>query len=212
MGSFDLWAWQFLWILGLWFGVRWAQGNLPVEKWAQRVLIPAALVCAVLLPFRYAVGRGVELGAFEPMFDKWHFGVIRLINFAAVAALLIRFQSILKPLAVRPLVMLGQASLQVFCVHLLFTFAGLTLLGNATMLTAWQQIALLAATMGAMLLTAKIFSKLESRVEKKGENPAKEESANAAQLSAASMLPVRAESRVQRGDKEVSSAVWRHST
>src|SRR5260221_11446831 len=23
MGSFDLWAWQFLWILGLWFGVRW---------------------------------------------------------------------------------------------------------------------------------------------------------------------------------------------
>jgi hypothetical protein len=212
MGSFDLWAWQFLWILGLWFGVRWAQGNLPVEKWAQRVLIPAALVCAVLLPFRYAVGRGVELGAFEPMFDKWHFGVIRLINFAAVAALLIRFQSILKPLAVRPLVMLGQASLQVFCVHLLFTFAGLTLLGNATMLTAWQQIALLAATMGAMLLTAKIFSKLESRVEKKGENPAKEESGNAAQLGAASMLPVRAESRVQRGDKEVSSAVWRHST
>src|ERR1700752_1292295 len=25
MGSFDLWAWQFLWIFGLWFGVRWAQ-------------------------------------------------------------------------------------------------------------------------------------------------------------------------------------------
>jgi hypothetical protein len=171
MGSFDLWAWQFLWILGLWFGVRWAQDNLPVEKWARHVFVPAAIVFAVLLPLRYAVGRGVELGAFEPMFDKWHFGVVRLINFAAAAALLIRFQSILKPLAVRPLVMLGQASLQVFCVHLLFTFAGLTLLGNAAMLTAWQQIALLVATLAAMLLTAQLFSKVETKVERKDPTP-----------------------------------------
>jgi hypothetical protein len=169
MGSFDLWAWQFLWILGLWFGVRWAQGNLPVERWARRVAIPAAIVVAVLLPLRYAVGRGIELGAFEPMFDKWHFGVVRLINFAAVAALLIRFQSILKPLAVRALVLLGQASFQVFCVHVLFTLAGLTLLGNAAMLRAWEQIALLAATLAAMLLTAKVFSKSEAKVEPKAD-------------------------------------------
>jgi hypothetical protein len=169
MGSFDLWAWQFLWILGLWFGVRWAQGNLPVERWARRVATSAAIVVAVLLPLRYAVGRGIELGALEPMFDKWHFGVVRLINFVAVAALLIRFQSILKPLAVRPLVLLGQASLQVFCVHVLFTFAGLTLLGNAAMLRAWEQIALLAVTLAAMLLTAKVFSKSEAKVEPKAD-------------------------------------------
>ncbi|HLZ91314.1 MAG TPA: OpgC domain-containing protein [Candidatus Acidoferrum sp.] len=167
MGSFDLWAWQFLWILGLWFGVRWAQGNLPVEKWARAAVIPAAIVFAVLLPLRYAVGRGIELGAFEPMFDKWHFGVVRLIDFAAAAALLIRFQQILKPLAVRPLVLLGQSSLQVFCVHLLFTFAGLTLLGNAAMLKAWQQVSLLVATLAAMLLTAKIFARSEAKVERK---------------------------------------------
>jgi len=212
MGSFDLWAWQFLWILGLWFGVRWAQGNLPAETWARRVLIPAALIAAVLLPFRYAVGRGVELGAFEPMFDKWHFGVIRLINFAAVAVLLIRFQSILKPLAVRPLVLLGQASLQVFCVHLLFTFAGLTLLGNATMLSAWQQIALLAATLGAMLLTAKIFSKSEAKVEKKGESAPGPEPAGTPPLETTTVLPAPAESQPQSGDKEVTAVVWRHST
>jgi hypothetical protein len=189
MGSFDLWAWQFLWILGLWFGVRWVQGNLPVEKWARRAVVPAAIVVAVLLPLRYAVGRVVELGAFEPIFDKWHFGVVRLINFAAVAVLLIRFQSILKPLAVRPLVLLGQASLQVFCIHLLFTFAGLTLLGNAAMLSAWQQIALLAATLAAMLLTGKIFSKSESKVERKGNS-----APGVPQLApAAAALPARAE-------------------
>src|SRR5882762_9587134 len=130
-------------------------------------------------------------------------------QFRGCAALLIRFQSILKPLAVRPLVMLGQASLQVFCVHLLFTFAGLTLLGNATMLTAWQQVALLAATLGAMLLTAKIFSKSEAKVEKKGDSAPAEEIVNASPLATAAMLPVPAESRIQRSDKEVSAALWR---
>jgi hypothetical protein len=207
MGSFDLWAWQFLWILGLWFGVRWAQGNLPIEKWARRTVIPAAIVVAVLLPLRYAVGRGIELGTFEPLFDKWHFGVVRLINFAAVAALLIRFQPILKPLAVRPLVMLGQASLQVFCVHLLFTFAGLTLLGNAAMLSAWQQIALLAATLAAMLLTAKIFSKSETKVERKGDSPP-----DAPQLAPATAmaLPGRPESPLVL-QYEVSAALRRHN-
>ena len=163
MGSFDVWGWQFLWILGLWLGVRWAKGDLPVQDWARRIVIPAAIVAAILLPFRYAVGHGIELGAFEPLFDKWHFGVVRLINFAAVAALLIRFQSALKPLAVRPLVLLGQASLQVFCVHLLFCFAGLTLLGGAAMLNVGEQLALLVTTLSAMLLTAKFFAKSESR-------------------------------------------------
>lgn len=194
MGSFDLWAWQFLWILGLWFGVRWAQGNLPVEKWARRVVIPAAIVVAVLLPFRYAVGRGIELGALEPLFDKWHFGVVRLINFAAAAALLIRFQQILKPLAVRPLVLLGQASLQVFCVHLLFTFAGLTLLGNAAMLSAWQQVALLAATLAGMLLTAKIFSKSEAKTERRGDRPPETPQVTP---TTAGALPAPAESSLQ---------------
>jgi len=169
MGSFDMWGWQFLWILGLWFGVRWAQGQLPMEEWARRYAVSAAVIATLLLPFRYAVGRWIELGGFEPLFDKWHFGAVRLINFAAVAILLVRFQSILKPLAVRPLVLLGQASLQVFCIHLLFCFAGLTLLGNAATLSGWGQLALLVTTLAAMLLTAQFFSKSEAKSEVKAE-------------------------------------------
>src|SRR5258705_11931737 len=46
MGSFDLWAWQFLWIAGVWIGGRWGQGNLPIEAWAKRTVIPAAVVVA----------------------------------------------------------------------------------------------------------------------------------------------------------------------
>jgi len=166
MGSFDLWAWQFLWIAGIWLGVRWGQDDLPIEKWARRAAIPALLIACPLFALRRALEHGVELGPYEFLFDKWHLGPIRLLNFVAVAALLIVAQSVLKPLAIRPLVLMGQSSLQVFCVHLLFCFAGLTLLGNAAMLSGWRQFELLAATFTAMVLTAKLFSKSEAKHER----------------------------------------------
>ena len=77
--------------------------------------------------------------------------------------LLILSHPITKTAAIRPLVLLGQSSLQVFCVHLLFCFAGLTLLGNASMLSGWRQFALLSVTITGMFITAKIFSKSEAK-------------------------------------------------
>jgi hypothetical protein len=162
-GSFDLFAWQFMWLGGLFCGVRWAKNELPVEAWAKRWLIPAAVVVPILLALRYSVGRGVELGMFEVSFDKWHLGVVRLINFAAITALLIRFQSVVKPIAIRPLVIMGQASLQVFCAHLLFCFIGLAIMGDAPTVNGWHQFALLAITLSGMLLTAQIFSKGDAK-------------------------------------------------
>jgi hypothetical protein len=166
MGSFDLWAWQFLWIAGIWLGVRWGRGDLAIEAWAKRALIPAAVVASAMFELRRAISHGMQLGPFEFLFDKWHLGPLRLLNFVAVAVLLTVGQLLLKPLAIRPLVLLGQSSLQVFCVHLLFCFAGLTLLGNASMLSPSRQVALLAATFSAMLLTAKLFSKSEAKHER----------------------------------------------
>jgi hypothetical protein len=166
MGSFDLWAWQFLWIIGIWLGVRWGQDDLPIEKWARRAAIPAALVASLFFEMRHALSHGMQLGATEFLFDKWHLGPLRLLDFEAVAMLLVFSQSFLKPLAIRPLILMGQSSLQVFCVHLLFCFAGLTLLGNASMLSGRRQFALLTATFTAMLLTAKLFSKNEAKQER----------------------------------------------
>jgi hypothetical protein len=163
MGAFDNWAWQFMWILGLWLGERWAKGDLPVENWAKRFTIPAAMIFAAFFAFRYvAAFMNLDFGPWAPLFDKWHFGVFRLFDFASAGALLIRFQSALKLVAPRPLVLLGQASLQVFCIHLLFVFAGLTIMGPNDMLTDWRQYALLAATYLAMFVTASMFSKSES--------------------------------------------------
>jgi hypothetical protein len=136
---------------------------LPLETWAKRVTIPAAIVFVTLLVMRYTVAS--KVGNFEPLFDKWHLGAIRAINFAAVAALLIRFQSLVKPLAIRPLVTMGQASLQVFCVHLLFCFGGLALVGKNTseVLGVAPGVAWLALSLSALLLTGHLFSKKEKR-------------------------------------------------
>ncbi|MFY9532355.1 MAG: OpgC domain-containing protein [Candidatus Acidiferrales bacterium] len=163
MGAFDLWAWQFLWVLGLWCGVRWAKDDLPIENLARRMAIPAMLVASALLVLRCTVLRSFAFGTFECLFDKWHLGVVRLFDFAAIAALLVRFQTVVKPLAIRVLVMLGQASLQVFCAHLLFCFLGLAIMGDASRVNGWQQIALVGATLSGLLLTARIFSKTGTR-------------------------------------------------
>ena len=165
MGSFDLWAWQFLWLVGLWIGVRWAKDQLDLGRYAKPLTIPALIVVLPMLTMRYAIGHGLELGRFEGLFDKWHLGGLRLIDFTAIGVLLIRAHSYLKPLSIRPLVLLGQSSLQVFCTHLLFCFAGLTLLGNASMLSGWKQAALLATTFVAMLAVAKLFAKAELKPE-----------------------------------------------
>lgn len=166
IGAFDLWAWQLLWITGTWLGIRWAKGDLPIEVWAKRLVIPSMLVVSALFELRHAINNGLQLGSYEFLFDKWHLGVVRLVNFGGVAALLIHSQTFLKPFAIRPLVMLGQSSLQVFCVHVFFCFVGLTLMGNASMLSGWRQFALLAVTFSAMLATAKLFSKSEAKQER----------------------------------------------
>lgn len=159
MGAFDLWAWQFLWVAGLWLGARWARNDLPIENWARKIVWPAAAIAVAFFALRYAVFPNVQPGILGVLFDKWHLGVVRIIDFAAVAAVLIRFNHRLKWVAFRPLVLLGQASLQVFCVHLLFCFAGLTLMGTAEVVSGWGEPALMAATFAGMLITAKIFEK-----------------------------------------------------
>jgi hypothetical protein len=162
MGAFNLWAWQLVWVLGMWCGVRWARNELPAEKWASRTWLPAALVVTTLLALRYVQQfSGLDLGRCAFLFDKWHLGMARLIDFAAVAMLLIRFRSIVKPLAIRPLVLLGQSSLQVFCTHFVFCFLGIGMMGDAERILGWRQVALIAGTFAALLLVAKIHARPE---------------------------------------------------
>jgi peptidoglycan/LPS O-acetylase OafA/YrhL len=82
-----------------------------------------------------------------------------MIDFTAIAILAVRFRSVLKPLAIRPLVMMGQASLQVFCVHLLCVFFALTIIGNNAMLTGWPAVALVVISLSSLVLTATVVGR-----------------------------------------------------
>ena len=157
MGAFNLWAWQFWWLVGLWLGARWAKGDLHVEEWAKRLVVPAAVVALSFLALRYAQIAGMTLPTWSGwLLNKWNFGAGRIVDFSAVALLAVRFRAWLKPLAIAPLVKLGQASLAVFCVHLLCVFFALTIMGNHEILTGWPAVAMVAASLSALLLTARI--------------------------------------------------------
>jgi hypothetical protein len=165
MGAFNLWGWQLMWTFGMWCGVRWARGDLHAERWAERAWIPALCVALLLLGLRYAETVYTQITGVDPgpmaLIDKWHFGVVRLVDFAAVATLVIRFHRMLEPLAVRPFVLLGQSSLYVFCAHFLFCFAGLAMSGDADHVLGWPQFALLAVTFASLLGVAKLFARSE---------------------------------------------------
>ena len=156
MGAFDLWAWQLWWLVGVWLGVRWAKDDLRLD-WVNRATIPAAIVAVFFLVLRYAQINGMlSFGRFGLLLDKWDFGFGRMIDFTAVAILAIRFRSVLRRLAIQPLIMLGQASLPVFCVHLLCVFIALTIMKNDPILGGWKAIVVVLASLSALLLTAKI--------------------------------------------------------
>jgi hypothetical protein len=156
MGAFDLWAWQLWWLVGLWLGVRWAKNDFRLDG-VKQMAVPAAIVAVFFLVLRYAQLAGVvTFGKSGLLFDKWDFGVGRMIDFTAVAVLAIRFRTVLRPFAVRPLVMLGQSSLPVFCVHLLCVFLALTLMKNDPVMRDWRAIVVILGSLSALLLTAKI--------------------------------------------------------
>jgi hypothetical protein len=75
--------------------------------------------------------------------------------------LLIQFRAFVKPLAIRPLVLMGQSSLQVFCTHFVFCFIGIGMMGSAARIYGWPQFALIALTFAALLIVAKLHAKPE---------------------------------------------------
>ncbi len=163
-GSFDLYGWQLLWFVGLALGSINADvldGSADPKKNAAERL-PKWLIglsAAIAVSFcilRYSpTGRWIDPNVYGWLIDKWHLGPARVINFSAIAVLLVRFGARLAAFPVfSPLILLGQASIEVFSVHVLCCLAGDALSRDADPnLPWWQQIPLLAFTLSALFLT-----------------------------------------------------------
>jgi len=93
----------------------------------------AALLAAFFFAWRHVVGQ-VPFGtdaALNMLFDKWHLGPLRLLNFAVLAVIVVHGRGVLAAWAERSsIATLGRASLTVFSVHLLLCLALLALVGE----------------------------------------------------------------------------------
>jgi hypothetical protein len=156
-GAFDLYAWQLLWIVGLAlgsivFGARPESGRrIPVWLW--KICLPIAIVFLLL---RYSpLDRWMNPEVYGWLIDKWHLGPSRIINFSAVAILVVRFGAPIARLPfIAPLYLLGQASIEVFSLHVLCCLAGHSLSEDADPTQPWwQQTILLVVTISALFLT-----------------------------------------------------------
>jgi len=160
MGAFDLFAWQLLWAVGLWFG-----GSAP-DRTKQRlnshsVAFVALAIASIFLVLRYALSDyTIYQSSLAPWLDKWHLGLLRLINFASLAILFAAARPLLKRWIASPrLVMIGKASLKVFAAHLIFIFAALTLVNDGTGLGFARQAGLIAATLAGLYAVALVSNR-----------------------------------------------------
>jgi len=165
-GAFDLYAWQLLWMVGLALGTLYAdalyesaadEGKNRESSFPPLLMKLSWVAAIVFLVLRYSpLDQWIHPNLYGWLIDKWHLGPVRVINFAALTILLVRFGARIASLPfMKPLALLGQASLEVFCVHVLCCLGGDGLSHEADPhLPWWQQILLLIVTVSALFYTA----------------------------------------------------------
>lgn len=156
-GAFDLFAWQTVWIAGLWLGAKSASGDFPLQRVPKWAVAACGMGCVFFLGVRYGwFGPNMAQQSFGILLDKWQIGSLRAVNlvcFAIVAYSLRKYIWLL--VAREPLFTLGKASLHVFCAHVFFVFAGLALLyGEMAQLHGLTAVALVTVTFIALILVA----------------------------------------------------------
>jgi hypothetical protein len=164
-GAFDIFAWQLVWMVGLWLGAHTAaESTLKVPN---AIVYAAIMMTVVGFCVRHILGQAVfDDNQTTPMFlSKWHLGPLRFLNFLALLVVILRFGPALKgAIRWRPLELLGAASLPVFCVHLAAVLLALALVGDKNGATSLAvEVALLAATLFIMYATAWILRSPSAR-------------------------------------------------
>ena len=170
-GAFDLYAWQLLWMAGLALGTMSAgrfsgatesnrmKGESRVRTW---VLILSVAVAACFVVLRYSpADHWMNAEWYGRLIDKWHLGAARIVNFAAITTIVVRYGSRIAAFVIlKPLALLGRASIEVFSAHVVCSVAGQAMSKDADpQLTAWQQVTLLAVTLTVLFSTAAVCAR-----------------------------------------------------
>lgn len=163
-GSFDLVAWQFVWILGMWMGSR--REAVPSQRdfpwWITAPCLIAGIGCML---WRHAVGLAPfgQHGELNQLFDKWALGPLRVLNFLALLVIVARFGPWLaRRVRFRRLEALGQASLPVFCAQIVAVLVVLSAIGDKKgEMPLWFDTVLLAAVLIGLYGVALFSNRLD---------------------------------------------------
>ena len=168
-GAFEMLAWQFVWVIGLWVGSsqgagRPAQPN-PFPIWAVRFALLYALVHFV---WRHAIGQAPfpHDPQLSLLYDKWQLGPLRLINFLCLMLLAMHYGPALARRLPRVHVfeLLGQQSLPVFCAHLVLAMLTLVVFGAIDPKRPWSiDLALLIGCFGVLYVVARISAHVDRK-------------------------------------------------
>jgi hypothetical protein len=176
-GAFNLFAWQAVWVVGLWIGARTAIESEPFRQVPRWLAASSVAVCLFFVGIRYGwLGPRLSTQALAIPLDKWQIGPLRVVNLLALAVFFFWLRKYaLRIVAIEPFPTLGKASLRVFCAHIFFVFVGLALLygdfnaDGLDQLHGLPAIALLAVTFTALILVA--FDEVRKKHRKSGRQP-----------------------------------------
>jgi hypothetical protein len=168
-GAFEVVAWQFMWMFGMWMGSR---ELVPGERrpFANWVVVLAVVYATACLVWRHAVGQSPfgSAAEFNLMFDKWRLGPLRMLDFIALLVVVTTFGPRLAArMRFQWLETLGRASLPVFCAHVIVVLTTLATIGNRIgKMPLWIDTVFLAAVLAALYGIALLVNRTSGRAQK----------------------------------------------
>jgi hypothetical protein len=129
-GAFNLFAWQLLWVTGLWLGARSSVREVVFRRVPGWVAALACCTCVFFIGVRWGwLGPHLTQTALSMQLDKWQIGPLRVLNLVAFATVAYWLRDYLvRWVTIEPFLTLGKASLRVFCMHIVFVFLALSFL------------------------------------------------------------------------------------
>lgn len=130
MGAFNLFAWQMVWVVGLWLGARSALHEATLRQIPGWVGALCGAACIFFIGIRWGwLGPHLSETTLSTQLDKWQIGPLRVINLVtfSIAVYWLR-KYLIRWVSIEPFLTLGKASLRVFCAHVVFVFIGLSFL------------------------------------------------------------------------------------
>ncbi len=173
-GAFSLFAWQMLWLVGLRAGALKAEAvdaGKTEAPWPVALMWTATLLAALFFVWRHVVGQipFASDPALSALFDKWHLGPMRLLNFAVLAILVVHGRRMFAAWSLHSTIAtMGRASLLVFSAHLLVCLVVLATVGDAAgPHVGLLDAALLAGTLVTLYAVARASVPRETRARRR---------------------------------------------